>query len=144
MTTGDEVLLRRYIDAVWTQHDPTAVEEFLAPTYRRHLTPMRRLDLAGQIERLETFWAAFPDAELTVEQVVAAGGFVAFRSTLRGTHLGPFLGIAPTGREVTVALLDLLRVEGGRFVEQWGGPDVFDLVHQLGAEVVAPTEEHDR
>jgi hypothetical protein len=35
-----------------------------------------------------------------------------------------------------VPLLDGLRIEDGLFVEQWGGPDMFDLVRQLGATVV--------
>jgi len=36
------------------------------------------------------------------------------------------------GKSVTVSLLDIIRVEDGRFVEHWGGPDLFDLLKQLG------------
>ena len=59
---------------------------------------------------------------------------------MRGTHQGEFLGIAPTGKEVTVSLPDMVRIENGKFVEQWGGPDLFDLIRQLGASVVQPAE----
>jgi predicted ester cyclase len=50
-----------------------------------------------------------------------------------GTHHGELMGIAPTGKQVTVGLVDMIRVEDGKFVEQWGGPDLFDLLRQLGA-----------
>jgi predicted ester cyclase len=41
---------------------------------------------------------AFPDLRFTIEEVVAEGDTVAARVTLSGTHLGPFLSMAPTGR----------------------------------------------
>jgi len=36
---------------------------------------------------------------------------------------------------VTVGLVDVIHIENGKFVEQWGGPDLLDLVQQLGAEI---------
>ena len=63
------------------------------------------------------------------------GDKIAFRSTFRGTHQGIFREMPPTGRRVTVRLLDLIRVENGSFAEQWGGPDLLDLLRQLGAKV---------
>jgi predicted ester cyclase len=45
------------------------------------------------------------------------------------------LGIPPTGRTVEVTLVGIVRVEDGRFAEQWGGPDMLDLVRQLGGTI---------
>lgn len=78
-----------------------------------------------------SFRAAFPDIALTVDDVLIDGDRIAFRSTLRGTHLGPFRGFEPTGRPVTVSLVDIVRVENDQFVEQWGGPDLLDLLRQI-------------
>jgi len=36
---------------------------------------------------------------------------------------------------VIVTLLDVIRIENGKFIEHWGGPDLFDLVKQLGAKI---------
>jgi hypothetical protein len=77
--------------------------------------------------------AAFPDITITLEEIFAEGDRVAFRSTIRGTHLNTFQGIAPTGRSVTVSLLDIVRVEDYKIVEHWGGPDFLDWLQQLGA-----------
>ena len=56
---------------------------------------------------------------------------------MRGTHLGIFQGIQPTGRRVTVLLVDVIRFEDGNFIEHWGGPDLFDLLKQIGAVFAA-------
>lgn len=128
-----EALLLRYMSEVWDAGDPKAVGRFLAPSYRRHRSPTGEpIDRADQIKRLEGFREAFPDITIKVEYVITGEDHVAFRSTMRGTHRGDFLGIPPTGRKVTVGLIDVIRIEDGQFVEQWGGPDLFDLLQQLG------------
>jgi steroid delta-isomerase-like uncharacterized protein len=132
-------VLARYVHAVWTQADPEAARHYLAPRFRRHVSALAPpLDLEQQIRRLHDLRAALPDAELHVDAVVADGDVVAFRSTMRGTHRGPLSGIAATGRTVTVRLVDMIRIEDGLFAEQWGGPDMLDLVTQLGATITAP------
>lgn len=129
-------LLESYIVEVWEKGNPDAIEEFAAKTFQRHTSPgAEPLDRDGQIERLKGFRAAFPDITIEVEDVVVTDDLIAFRSTMRGTHQGEFLGIPPTGEQVTVGLVDMVRVADGRFVEQWGGPDMLDLLRQLGATV---------
>ncbi len=131
-----KAVVRRYIDEVWHKRNLAAVDAFLAPHYRRYVSPTAApLTLEGQKQRLAAFRSAFPDIELTVEDMLAEGDRVAFRSTIRGTHAGVFLGIPASGKRVTVALIDVVRVEHARIVEHWGGPDIFDLLQQLGAGI---------
>ena len=131
----NKALLHRYIEEVWDKANPAAVDDFLAPNYRRHRSPTTPpLTLEEQKKLLTGFRAAFPNIQIAVEEVIAEGDKVAFRSTMRGTHHGEFLGIAPTGREVTFSLLDVIRIEDGHFVEQWGGPDIYDLLQQIRSE----------
>jgi predicted ester cyclase len=138
MPTELKALLTRYIEAVWTDRNPAAVDRFLAPTYQRHVGPrVEPLNRDGQRALLVGFQQAFPDARIVVEEVVAERDLIAFRSRLRGTHRGTFRGIAPTSRTVDVQLVDMIRVADGLFAEQWGGPDLLDLLQQLGATVVA-------
>ncbi len=127
-------LLAQYITEVWDEANLDAIRKFLSPAFKRHLSPLLPpVDLDGQIERLAGFRSAFPDIAVTVEEVIAEGDRVVFRSTMRGTHSGEFAGIPPTGIQVTVGLLDAIRIEDGRFAEQWGGPDLYDMLRQLGA-----------
>lgn len=133
-------ILHQYLREVWDEGNIDAVERFLAPTYVRHGSPTEApIDRTEQMAKLRGFRSAFPDIELTLEEASADRDLVWFRSTMRGTHRGDFLGIAATGRTVRVSLLDLWRVAEGRVVEQWGGPDVFDLARQLGAGLTTET-----
>jgi predicted ester cyclase len=125
-------LLMHYIEAVWEQRNPQAARGFLAPDYQRHVSPTSEpLTRDEQVQRLVGFRAAFPDIQITVEEVLAEGSWISFRSRMRGTHLGDFFGRPPTGKRVEVILLDMIRVEDGQFIEHWGGPDLFDLLRQL-------------
>lgn len=129
-------LLREYVRRVWGEGNPDAVELFASESFVRHSSPLSpSLDRVEQIERLKAFRSAFPDIRIEVLDAVADADLVAFRSIMTGTHRGEFMGIPPTGRSVEVSLVDMIRVEDGRFVEQWGGPDVLDLLHQLGGKI---------
>jgi steroid delta-isomerase-like uncharacterized protein len=129
-----KALVRSYIDEVWTKGNLAAVDLYFGPDYRRHLSPTSEpLLLDGQKQRLADFRSAFPDARITIEDVFAEDNYVIFRSTMSGTHRGVFRGIQPTGKTITIALIDIIRVERGKFVEHWGGPDLFDLLQQVGA-----------
>ena len=131
---SNEQILARYVREVWDEGDLDALERFMSPSYKRHVSPtLPPLDRNAQIERLRGFRSAFPDITLTVEDVVAGDDRVAFRSTIRGTHRGPLAGMAATDTEITVTLVDIVRIEDGSFAEQWGGPDMSDLFRQLGS-----------
>ena len=55
------------------------------------------------------------------------------RLTFTGTHTGPWMGIPPTGRPVTVKGMALYRLQDGKIVEQWTIGDTLGLLQQLGA-----------
>ncbi len=61
--------------------------------------------------------SAFPDLHYAVENTLAEGEMAAGHVRVRGTHQGEFLGIAPTGREVTWTETHVGRFENGKLVE---------------------------
>jgi predicted ester cyclase len=81
----------------------------------------------------DALWRALPDARVTVEDLVAEGDRAALRYRLRGTHRGDYLGVAPTGLDVDVEGLTLLRIAGGRVVEEWHSPTELAILRRLGA-----------
>ena len=106
-TEVNKALVRRYIEDVWHQGNLAALDDYLAADYRRYVSPTAPpLTPDGQKQRLAGFRSAFPDIALTLEDVLAEGDRVVFRTTMRGTHEGAFQTIPPTGTRVTVALLD--------------------------------------
>ncbi len=85
------------------------------------------------------FATAFPDGRYVLEDEVAEGDRVASRYTFRGTHLGAFGAVLPTGRTVAARGINVHRLAGGRIVEQWAQFDALGLLRQLGA-LPAPKE----
>jgi predicted ester cyclase len=75
--------------------------------------------------------SAFPDFQLTIEEMVVDGDRVWVRSTATGTNLGPFMG-PPTSKSICVTVFDECRVVDGRLVEHWGVPDRFTVLQQIG------------
>ena len=127
-------LIATYFERVWGARDLAALDDLVDPAYRRHVSALLEpLTIEGQRSRLGAMQAAFPDVSIQLGEVVAGGDLVAFQSIMRGTHLGEFRGLAPTGRSFVVHLVDLVRVRDGLLQEHWGGPDMLDLVTQLGA-----------
>ncbi len=63
--------------------------------------------------------------------MVAEGDRVAVRYTARATHQGPFQGIAPTNKPVTIMGMSILRVADGKIAEEWAMPDFSSLMQQL-------------
>jgi steroid delta-isomerase-like uncharacterized protein len=125
-------LVHRYIE-VLNSGKFEMLDDMLAPHYKRYLSPIvAPLTPEAQKQRLAGLRAAFPDVDLTIEDLIAEGDRAAFRMTLRGTHQGAFQGIPPTGKPVTVSAFDVVRIENGKFIEHWGGPDLLNLLQQLG------------
>ncbi len=133
---------KRYAAKVWEAEDPfdaDVLDGFLSPRLVRHMSAVAEpLDKAGQIARLQGIKAAFPDVQIKSQDFVADGDVVVARAIFRGTHEGEFFGIPGTGARVTVHLIDMMRFEDGQVVEQWGGPDVADMLRQIGVVFTAP------
>ena len=81
---------------------------------------------------------AIPDLHHTIDEIIEHGDKVWARMTSRGTHLGPLMGFAPTGKTFEITVIDVCRFEHGKIVEHWGVPDRFALLHQLGLLPSAP------
>lgn len=65
------------------------------------------------------------------------GDTVVKRMTLMGTHLGAYMGIAPTGRQVEVDGFGIYRIENGRIAEiteKWGLYEMLAAMGQAGVE----------
>lgn len=130
-TESNKALVRRYLEATWNERDRAAIDEAIAPEFIQHTpgVPPGRDGVKGFFQMIDS---AFPDARMTVEDVVAEGDRVVWRFTIHATHTGPFQGIPATGRAVTITGMNIARMAGGQIVESWGEQDNLGLLRQLG------------
>ena len=83
-----------------------------------------------------------PDFTIQIADIFAEGDHVITRVTGRGTHLGEWMGIEPTGREVRLKGINIDRVDRGRIAEHWGEADPIGMLSQMGVDpFAARTEE---
>ncbi len=130
----NKTIARRFNEDVWGRGDEAALEELLAPDFIDHgALPGQTPDREGHKQTLAAFRSAFPDLNVTTEDIIAEGDKVVSRWTARGTHHGELLGIAPTGNEVTFTGIDVLRIAEGKVVERWAEGNDLEVMQQIGA-----------
>ena len=136
----NKALVRRYVEEFVDRSNFDLSEEMFAPNFVRYDAGS---DQVSAIEDLKHFFAmlhsGFPGFQSTIEDLLSEEDKVALRFTFHGTHQGEFMGIPPTGKEVTMPGIDLLRIADGKIVEMWNQEDVLGMMQQLG---VIPASGH--
>ena len=131
MNNTGQRLVEAFVEMLNT-HNPDLVDSFLATDYRNHNA---FVDDGREANR--QFWAGFfaalPDLTATMEDLIVSGDRVVGRFVYRGTHLGEFMGIPPSGRPVEMRSIDIWRVADGLFVEHWDELNTLEFFQQIGA-----------
>lgn len=81
--------------------------------------------------------AAFTDRVYKTEKFLADGDWASCFGHIEATHSDTFMGIAPTGKRVTIPYMDFWRVEDGRIADNPVFVDFAAVLAQLGRDVFA-------
>jgi predicted ester cyclase len=115
------------------------VDELLHREFTEHVAgEARRIGPEGFKAARRRRNAVFPDWHVDVQDLIAEGDKVVVRATGHGTHRGEFMGIAPTGRLISVTWIAIYRVRDGKLAEHWQNIDELGLLKQLGAGISIP------
>jgi predicted ester cyclase len=76
----------------------------------------------------------FPDIKVEILDQIAEADKVTTRKIFYATHTGEFMGIAPTNRKITINVIDIIRLENGKYVEHWGISNISEILNQLSAK----------
>jgi predicted ester cyclase len=136
-TQDNKAKLRRIYQECFNQGNLATADELVAPDLRDTSpgippgVPTTGPDaLKGIVSLLRS---AFPDLQVTIDEMVAEGDMIVARTTWTGTHRGNFQGIPPTGKQVNWGSIDIVHVRGGQFVSHYGLQDGVGLLQQVGA-----------
>jgi predicted ester cyclase len=138
-TLSPGAILRLWFEEVWNQRRPDRIAAYLAPDGVIHALDETGADGHGP-EPFRAFHArmlgAFPDLHFTLHDIIEEGPMAAGRWSVRLTHSGEGLGIAPTGETVTLSGMAMLRVRDGQVVEAWNLWDRMSLA--MACRMVVP------
>lgn len=135
--TGGEIArnkatVRRFYEEVFNKGNLSAIDALTVPGFVEHsMMPGQKPGMDAFKQSIRDFRSAFPDMHFTIDDMIASGDKVVARWTMRGTNRGRFMGVAPTGRKVTMRGVDIVRLRRGRAVEHWGYEDDLGLMQQL-------------
>ncbi|MEW2509949.1 ester cyclase [Streptomyces sp. NPDC046870] len=130
-----EGMVRGFFEALCAEGELPPLNDLLDEDVHSH-DPMNPQDTIGldNVRAEFRMWRGAFDFAFTVEDVLSQGDRSCARWTWYAAHQGDFLGIAPTGTQVTMTGMTLFRFgDDGKIAELWWQHDQLGLMQQLGA-----------
>jgi steroid delta-isomerase-like uncharacterized protein len=133
MAAENIAVVRRLIDEVWNQRAFDVLDDLFAADaiISESGVPFSIRGPSCAKEGIGAACAAFPDIQVTIEDIVAADDKVVVRWSSRGTHRGEMQGIPPTNRPVTMTGMAIYRFADGKIVEEWMNTDMLGMLRQI-------------
>src|SRR5260221_11609727 len=135
-TEDNKALVRRLIEEVWNQGNLAVFNELYAPDFIFHDPGLPHVRTREDDKQwIAGILKAFPDFQITIDDVIAEGDQVAVRLTVRGTNTGDLVTPMPlraTGKQVTVPGITIVRLVEGQAVEVWSQGETLGFLQQLG------------
>jgi steroid delta-isomerase-like uncharacterized protein len=134
IAADNTTIVQRFVDEVINQGRYEVCDEIVAEDFiELDPLPGQHQGREGLKEVIAMMRSAFPDIHWVNHEAIASGEKVVTRFTWTGTHRGPFLGLAATGRPVTVKGVVIDHLVDGRLTDSRILMDTFGLMVQLGA-----------
>jgi steroid delta-isomerase-like uncharacterized protein len=130
MSEDNKALARRSWEVV---DNPDLIDEIYASDLVWHEPDQDVHGLEEARQFVTMYKTAFPDLNVTVEDVISEGDNAVTRYTIRGTHQGGIEEFGPpTGRQMELQGITIHRIADGKIVEEWERYDNLSLMQQLG------------
>ncbi|POY35450.1 ester cyclase [Solitalea longa] len=88
-------------------------------------------DVSGLIQFVSILHKGFSDLSIQIEEQIAENDMVATRKTITATHMGEIMGRQPTGKKVTIKVMDMVRLKNGKYIDHWGINDMMQVIQSL-------------
>ena len=125
---------------MWNEANLTIVDEVYAPEIVRHDcgVPEDIVGLENMKNYLKNLLNAFPDLNLTVDEMIVAGNKMVQRWTFTGTNTGSMNEMPPTDKKVLFSGVSIGHFVNGKAVEIWDFYNALDMMQQLGFTLTPP------
>jgi len=133
-TEQNKALIHQFVEELIKQGNLDIIDEIVSPDFVEHeaLPPGIPLDREAPRAMFGMLLGAFPDLHATIEHLIAEDDKVVAYMTWTGTQEGEFMGIPPTGKRMSINVMDIFGIAGGQIVDHWGVSDMMTMMQQLG------------
>lgn len=142
MSVTTESLIHQDVEEVWNSGgNIDVIDDILSDDFVFY-SPMGSPEVHGPDgyrEFAERFHSAFSDMVTEIEETIVQDERAAGRVTMRATHVGEFMGIEPTNRDVELTGMIIEHVEDGKIEAKYVNDNRLEFFAQLGA--IEPPEE---
>jgi predicted ester cyclase len=108
------------------------LKEIVAENFTNHTASENfSKDVNGLIQFANVFNRAFTGMQIDIHEQISEGDLVATRKTIRAVHTGEIMGHAPTGKKVTINVIDIVRLKDGKYTDHWGRNDIMQVLQSL-------------
>jgi predicted ester cyclase len=119
VSEANKAVVRRFVEEMFMQHDASNIDELVSNESLKQIAP-------GTV-------AAFPDMEMTIDELIGEGEIVAVRVSASATHLGDFRGIPPSGKRWEATASAWYQVQDGKISDFWVNWDWLAIMEAIGA-----------
>lgn len=126
----NQATVRRFNQQVLEQGSFTAFQEIVSPNFINHTAPAGVGNgFRGTFDFIEQVMKkAFPDLKVEIKDMVAEGNKVFTYKLFHGTHVGKFMGIKGSGKQITMPLMDIIYLKDGLYTNHWAIRDIQDVI----------------
>lgn len=129
-----KALISSGADDIWNRGDLAVVDELMAADAKYHgpHMPGGTGDRESWRRKIAGYRNAFPDSNVTFEELIDCGDTVVGRWSATGTQTGPMPGVEPGGKRISISGITIYRIANGKIVEAWEQLDLLGMWQQLG------------
>ncbi|GAB4022947.1 ester cyclase [Spirosoma koreense] len=132
-TDHNKAIVTRFNKEAIEQGRREAFDELIADSFINRTAPAGMPPGREGMVRfiLDVLRPAFGDLRVEIYDQIAEGDKVVTRKAFHATHVGPFMGIPATGRSIIFPIIDIIRLQDGKYVEHWSIRDTHAVLQQL-------------
>ncbi len=137
MSINDQKKMSQRAIGMWASNSSDRPEDIFAENYVNHQEPdveggVSNKSLQAWKELVNGYHESFSNSKVLVLMQISEGDLVSTRWEFTATHTGDFMGLAPTGKQVTWTGVQIDRFEDGKIVESWVDWDKYRFLEGLG------------
>lgn len=134
-SNNNKEVVARFNREVIAGKDLRAFEELMAPDFVNHSAPPGVSPASdGMIAFLQNvLWKSFSDIHIDILDQVAEADKVSTRKNVSGVHIGEFFGMPASNKKINIEILEIVRVQDGRYREHWSIWNFQKVMAQLKA-----------